>query len=47
MDNDFSDDFIVKGKFSMKNASTKYKGKLKKSDGKAILKEEEELQQSV
>lgn len=40
MDLDFSDNFIVKEKFSIKNSKTEYQGKLEKQDGKDILKEE-------
>ncbi len=42
MDLDFSDDFIVKGKFSIKNSDTEYKGKLTKKDGIEMLNEEKE-----
>jgi PPK2 family polyphosphate:nucleotide phosphotransferase len=42
MDLDFTDDYIVKGKFSIKKSDTKYHGKLEKSDGKKILKSEKE-----
>jgi polyphosphate:nucleotide phosphotransferase, PPK2 family len=37
MDINFSDDFLVKGKFSIKNASTEYKGKLTKEEGEKLL----------
>lgn len=37
MDLDFSDDYIVKGKFSIKKANTSYTGKLEKKEGKEIL----------
>ncbi|QDP84894.1 polyphosphate kinase 2 family protein [Chryseobacterium sp. SNU WT5] len=37
MDLDFSDNFIVKGKFSMKKADTEYQGKLKKKEGQKML----------
>lgn len=40
MDLDFSDNLIVKEKFSIKNSKTEYQGKLEKQDGKDILKEE-------
>ena len=39
---DFSDDFIVKGKFSIDDFSTEYKGKLSKDDGKKMLADEKE-----
>ena len=42
MDLDFTDNFIVKGKFSMKKADTEYQGKLEKSEGKEMLKKEQE-----
>ena len=42
MDLDFTDDYIVKGKFSIKKSDTKYHGKFEKSDGKKILKSEKE-----
>ncbi|WP_449389396.1 PPK2 family polyphosphate kinase [Chryseobacterium lineare] len=37
MDINFSDDFLVKGKFSIKNVSTEYKGKLTKEEGEKLL----------
>lgn len=42
MDLNFADNYIVKGKFSLKDFSTKYEGKLEKSDGKKMLEEEQE-----
>lgn len=42
MDKDFSDDYKVDEKFSMKKSETEYKGKLEKSDGKQMLDEEKE-----
>lgn len=42
MDLDFSDNYIVKGTFSMKKANTEYRGKLEKSDGKKMLEKEQE-----
>ena len=42
MDLNFADNYIIKGKFSLKNFSTEYEGKLKKSDGKKILEEEQQ-----
>ena len=42
MDLDFTDNYIVKGKFSLKKADTKYQGKLEKSDGKKMLENEKE-----
>lgn len=40
MDLDFRDNFIVKGKFSIKDTKTEYKSKLTKEDGKQILVDE-------
>ena len=37
MDLDFSDNFIVKGQFSIKNATTQYKGKLEKKEGEEMI----------
>lgn len=42
MDLDFSDDFIVKGKFSINDFPTEYEGKLSKKDGKQMLADEKE-----
>ncbi|MDR2236561.1 MAG: polyphosphate kinase 2 family protein [Chryseobacterium sp.] len=42
MDTNFSDDFLVKGKFSIKNSSTSYKGKLTKDEGNQLLIQEKE-----
>ncbi len=42
MDLDFSDDFEMKGKFSIDKAATTYSGKLTKSDGLKILQEEKD-----
>ncbi len=42
MDLDFSDDFVVKGKISLEDFSTKYKGKLTKKEGKKMLAAEKE-----
>lgn len=42
MDLDFSDDFIVKGDFSLSKFSTTYGGKLTKEEGLEILKGEKE-----
>lgn len=42
MDLDFSDDFIVDGKFSMEDFSTKYEGKLNKKEGRQMLADEQE-----
>ena len=42
MDLDFTDNFIVDGKFSMEDFPTKYEGKLSKDDGKKMLAEEQE-----
>lgn len=40
MDLDFTDNFVVKGKFSIKNADTEYSGKLTKEDGQKMLLDE-------
>lgn len=40
MDLDFRDNFIVKGKFSIKDTETEYKSKLTKEDGKKMLSDE-------
>lgn len=46
MDTNFSDDFLIKGKFSIKKASTEYKGKLTKEEGEQLLlKEKEKLRE--
>jgi len=42
MDTDFSDDFKVNGKFSIKEISTSYKGKLTKEEGEQMLIQEKE-----
>lgn len=42
MDLDFSDNYIVKGKFSIKDANTEYSGKLEKSEGKKMLDKEQD-----
>lgn len=42
MDNNFSDDFLIKGKFSIEKTSTEYKGKLTKEDGEQLLINEKE-----
>ena len=42
MDLNFADNYIVKGKFSLKDFSTEYEGKLEKSDGKKMLADEQE-----
>jgi PPK2 family polyphosphate:nucleotide phosphotransferase len=42
MDTNFSDDFLVKGKFSIKKTSTEYKGKLTKEEGTQLLIQEKE-----
>ena len=42
MDLDFTDNFMVDGKFSMKDFSTEYEGKLSKADGKKMLAKEQE-----
>lgn len=46
MDTNFSDDFLVKGKFSIKKSSTSYKGKLTKEEGiQLLIKEKEKLRE--
>jgi len=46
MDTNFSDDFLVNGKFSIKKSSTSYEGKLTKEEGKELLiKEKEKLRE--
>ncbi|ROI02616.1 MULTISPECIES: polyphosphate kinase 2 family protein [unclassified Chryseobacterium] len=46
MDTDFSDDFKVNDKFSIKKTSTSYKGKLTKEEGAQLLiKEKEKLRE--
>lgn len=42
MDTQFSDDFLVKEKFSIKNSPTEYKGELNKQEGVELLKKEKE-----
>ncbi|MBB6372497.1 polyphosphate kinase 2 family protein [Chryseobacterium shigense] len=42
MDTNFSDDFLIKGKFSIKKTSTEYKGKLTKEEGEQLLSAEKE-----
>ncbi|WP_326984883.1 polyphosphate kinase 2 family protein [Chryseobacterium sp. MYb264] len=42
MSTNFSDDFEVKGKFSIKKVSTKYEGKLTKEEGIQLLIQEKE-----
>jgi PPK2 family polyphosphate:nucleotide phosphotransferase len=42
MDINFSDDFLIKGKFSIKKAFTEYKGKLTKEEGVQLLIQEKE-----
>lgn len=42
MDTNFSDDFLVQGKFSIKKTSTEYKGKLTKEEGGQLLIQEKE-----
>lgn len=42
MDTDFSDNFKVSGKFSIKKASTSYNGKLTKEEGEQMLIQEKE-----
>lgn len=40
MNVDFSDEYRIEGKFSIKDAPYEYKGKLEKSEGKKMLKDE-------
>ena len=51
MDLDFSDNFIVKGKFSISDTKTEYKSKLEKEDGEQMLLNEKiklrELQEKL
>ncbi len=42
MDTNFSDDFLVKGNFSIKKTSTEYEGNLTKEEGLKILGEEKD-----
>ncbi|WP_027376154.1 polyphosphate kinase 2 family protein [Kaistella palustris] len=42
MDLDFSDNYKVNGRFAIKDCDTEYKGKLEKSDGKKMLKNEKD-----
>jgi len=42
MDTNFSDDFLIKEKFSIKKTSTEYKGKLTKEEGEQLLIAEKE-----
>jgi len=42
MNTDFSNDFLIKGKFSIKKAATEYKGKLTKEEGAELLIREKE-----
>lgn len=42
MTDNFSDDFIIKNKFSLKKASTEYNGKLTKDEGVQMLIQEKE-----
>lgn len=42
MDLDFTDNFLIKGKFSIKDASTEYKGGLTKDKGIQMLQDEKE-----
>lgn len=46
MNTNFSDDFLIKGKFSIKKAVTEYKGDLTKEEGAQLLiKEKEKLRE--
>ena len=51
MDLNFGDNYIVNGKFSIKNAETEYQGKLTKEEGKKMLEDEKnklrELQEKM
>ncbi|MCU7615131.1 polyphosphate kinase 2 family protein [Chryseobacterium sp. GMJ5] len=42
MSNNFSEEFKIQGKFSIKNTSTEYKGKLTKEEGEQLLNKEKE-----
>lgn len=42
MNTNFSDDFLIKGKFSIKKTATAYKGKLTKEEGAQLLIREKE-----
>ena len=42
MDTDFSDNYIVKGKFSLKDFETEYSGKLTKQEGEQMLQDEKD-----
>lgn len=42
MDNNFSDDFLAKGKIKLKDFKTEYDGKLNKEEGAQMLAEEKE-----
>lgn len=42
MDTDFSNDFLVKEKISIKETPTEYKGELTKQEGVELLKKEKE-----
>ena len=42
MNNNFADKFKIQGKFSIKNASTQYKGRLTKGEGEQLLIAEKE-----
>ena len=42
MDTDFSDNYIVKGKFSLKDFETEYSGKLTKQEGEQMLRDEKD-----
>ncbi|WP_294303996.1 polyphosphate kinase 2 family protein [uncultured Chryseobacterium sp.] len=42
MSTNFSDDFLIKGKFSIKKAATEYNGKLTKEEGEQLLIREKE-----
>lgn len=41
MNTDFTDDFIIKGKFSLNDFKTEYSGKLENEDGKNMLEKEQ------
>ncbi|WP_419870071.1 polyphosphate kinase 2 family protein [Chryseobacterium sp. CT-SW4] len=46
MDTNFSDNFLIKDKFSIKKTDTEYKGKLTKADGvQMLLQEKDKLRQ--
>ncbi|WP_297985111.1 polyphosphate kinase 2 family protein [uncultured Chryseobacterium sp.] len=47
MDTDFSDNYVVKGKFSLKDFETEYSGKLTKQEGEQMLQDEKDKLRSL